>query len=141
VTKRAATHPVSYVALGSHANYFTQTTSSTKFSECLRKYLSRPELAKAMGLIRLAQARIVDRTGTARPMGPDDVTNVAPLELVPLDKPLPAWARFPGRWSEGQLLWVGRVPRSLTSRREGLGPATPKWDATSISSLWHVQSS
>jgi len=141
VTKRAATHPVSYVALGSHANYFTKTTTSTKFSECLRKYLSRPGLSKATQLIRIAQERIVDRTGTARPIGPDDVTNVAPLELVELAAPLPAWARFPGRWSEGQLLWVGRVPRSVTSRSEGLGPATPRWDTTSISSLWHVASS
>jgi hypothetical protein len=141
VTKRGGTHPVSYVALGSHANYFTKTTSSTKFSECLRKYLSRPELSTATRLIQIAQDRIVDRTGTARPLGPDDVSGVEPLELVALEPPLPAWARFPGRWSEGQLLWVGRVPRSFTSRREGLGPATPNWNATTVSSLWHVQSS
>ena len=43
VTKRATTHPVAYVALGSHANYFTNSPSSTKLTECLRNYLSRPE--------------------------------------------------------------------------------------------------
>src|SRR4051794_4025811 len=62
VTRRG-THPVAYVALGSHANYFTKATPSTKFSECMRKSLARPELARATRLIQLAQDRIVDRTG------------------------------------------------------------------------------
>jgi hypothetical protein len=141
VTKRAGTHPVAYVALGSHANHFTNTSASTKFSECLRKYLDKPGVEKATRLVRLAQDRIVDRTGTAHPLGPDDVTGVTPLELVQLGRPLPVWARFPGRWSEGQLLWVGRSPRTLTTLSQGAGPATPNWNATSIPSLWHVQSS
>ena len=141
VTKRARTHPVAYVALGSHANHFTNTTPSTKFTECLRKYLDKPGVAKATRLVQLAQDRIVDRTGTAHPLGPPDVAGVTPLELVQLAAPLPTWGRFPGRWSEGQLLWVGATPRRLTTLSQGLGPATPNWNATSISSLWHVQSS
>jgi len=141
VTKRARTHPVSYVALGSHANHFTNTTPSTKFSECLRKYLDRPGVAKATRLVQLAQDRVVDRTGTAHALGATGVEGVTPLALVQLAAPLPSWARFPGRWSEGQLLWVGSAPRTLTSLSQGAGPATPNWNATSISSLWHVQSS
>ena len=140
VTRRG-THPVAYVGLGSHANYFVKSSMSTKFSECLRKYLSRPELSRANRLIQLAQDRVVDRTGSSHPLGPEELTGVTPLELVELEAPLPAWARFPGRWSEGQLLWVGRTPHSLTSWREGLGPATPNWNGSSISSLWHVASS
>ena len=36
-----------------------------EFSECLRRYLDRPELARAKTIIRLAEDRLVDRTGTA----------------------------------------------------------------------------
>jgi hypothetical protein len=141
VTTRGGTHPVAYVALGSHANYFTSATTSTRFSECLRKYLDRPELAKAQAIIGLAQARLVDRMGSAHASGPRGMAGVAPLDLRELTSPLPDWARFPGRWSEGQLLWLGTVPRSLTSISEGSGPATPNWSATSVPSLWHIASS
>jgi hypothetical protein len=141
VSKRADTHPVAYAALGSHANYFTPTTTSTKFSECLRKYLDRPALARASALVKVAQARLVDRMGSAHPSGPDDVPGVARLRLVELGTALPDWARFPGRWSEGQLLWLGAKPRSLTSISEGAGPATPNWNATSVPAFWHVASS
>jgi hypothetical protein len=141
VTKRAQSHPVAYVALGSHANYFASAPTSTKFTECLKKYLARPELARAKTIIDLAQERLVDRMGTAHPSGPRDVAGVTQLELDELTTPLPDWARFPGRWSEGQLLWLGTVPRSLTSISEGSGPATPNWSATSIPSFWHLASS
>jgi hypothetical protein len=141
VTKRADSHPVAYVALGSHANYFTPAATSTKFSECLAKYLERPALARAKALIRLAQERLVDRMGTARPSGPSSVPGVVPLRLQQLGNALPAWAQFPGRWSEGQLLWLGAKPRSLTSISEGEGPATPNWGATAVPSFWHLASS
>jgi hypothetical protein len=141
VTKRGGTHPVDYVALGSHANYFTSATNSTKFSECLRKYLDRPELARAKSIVKLTEDRLVDRMGTAHASGPVGMNGTTPLELVELTSPLPAWASFPGRWSEGQLLWLGRVPRRLTSIMETGGPATPNWNATSIPSFWHTTSS
>jgi hypothetical protein len=141
VAKRGGTHPVDYVALGSHANYFVNSTNSTKFSECLRKTLDRTELARAKTIIRLAEDRLVDRTGTAHASGPDGLAGTAPLELVELSSPLPSWASFPGRWSEGQLLWLGRVPRRLTSLMESGGPATPNWNGTSIPSYWHSTSS
>jgi hypothetical protein len=141
VGTRAGSHPVAYVALGSHANYFTTTPTSTKFSECLKKYLARPELAKAQAIVNLAQERLVDRMGTAHASGPSVVPGVAQLQLNELTSALPGWARFPGRWSEGQLLWLGAVPRSLTSISEGSGPATPNWSATSVSASWHVASS
>ena len=31
--------------------------------------------------------------------------------FIPVDPSSVAWARFPGRWSEGQLLWLGTTPR------------------------------
>src|SRR5207247_1169375 len=125
VLKRGSTHPVDYVALGSHANYFSSTTNSTKFSECLRKYLDRPDLARARSIVRLTEERLVDRMGTAHPSGPEGLPGTTSLDLVELVKPSPAWASFPGRWSEGQLLWLGQTPHRLTSIKETGGPATP----------------
>src|SRR6266498_50807 len=141
VTKRGSTHPVDYVALGSHANYFTSSSNSTKFSECLRKYLDRSELARARSIVKLAEDRLVDRMATAHPAGPAGLAGTTPLELVELASPLPSWASFPGRWSEGQLLWLGKTPRRFTSIMETGGPATPNWNSTSIPSYWHASSS
>jgi hypothetical protein len=138
VEKRGGTHPVAYVALGSHANYFTNTPSSTRFTECLK---SGTGGATATRLAQLAQEKIVDRTGRAHPLGPPAVAGVTPLTVVPLDPASVSWARFPGRWSEGQLLWLGTTPRSFTSVSQGYGPSTPHWSSTSIPSLWHVDSS
>jgi hypothetical protein len=138
VTKRGASHPVDYVAVGSHANYFTNAPTSTKLNECRNRYL---DSARAKTLVKLAADRIVDRTGTAHVSGPAGLAGTTPLELVELKAPLPVWASFPGLWSEGQLLWIGRTPTRLTSIFENGGPVTPKWNATSIPSGWHAASS
>lgn len=138
VEKRGQTHPVAYVALGSHANYFTNQPNSTHFSECLK---SGTGSAAVQRIARLAQERVVDRTGTAHPLGPAGTAGVTPLTIIPVDPSSVSWARFPGRWSEGQLLWLGTTPREFTSVSQGFGPATPHWASTSISSLWHVESS
>jgi hypothetical protein len=122
VAKRGVTHPVDYVALGSHANYFTNSTTSTKFTDCLRTYPLR-----ARTLVKLAEDRVVDRMGTAHPSGPSGLAGVTPLELVELSQPLPGWASFPGRWSEGQLLWLGKTPRSFTSVRSSFSTSLPGW--------------
>ena len=36
VTLRGGTHPVAYVALGSHANWFTSAAANTNFGECIK---------------------------------------------------------------------------------------------------------
>jgi hypothetical protein len=141
VTKRSTTHPVAYVALGSHANYFTNSSGSTKLTECLRNYLSRTEATRAKSLIKLAEDRMIDRTGIAHPAGPAGLAGTTPLEVVELKAPLPAWTSFPGRWSEGQLLWLGRTPTKLTSIYDSGGPGTPNWNAATIPSGWHAATS
>jgi hypothetical protein len=138
VEKRGGTHPVAYVALGSHANYFTNSPSSTRFTECLKSGTGGATVTR---IARLAQEQIVDRTGTSHPLGPASVAGVTPLTVRPLDPAAVSWARFPGRWSEGQLLWLGTTPKAFTSVSQGYGPATPHWSSTSIPSLWHVESS
>jgi hypothetical protein len=141
ITTRGESHPVAYVALGSHANYFTNASTPTAFTICLRSYLSHTAVSKATRIVELAQERLVDRMGAAHASGPADVSGVTPLGVIPLAGTLPAWARFPGRWSEGQLLWVGTTPRTFTSISEGAGPATPNWNATTIPAFWHSSSS
>ena len=138
VTRRQ-THPIDYVALGSHANYFTQTTSPTQFLRCVYKNVAKADRSKARRLVGAVQSGITDRTGTAHALG-SDVQQTA-LELVDVDTALPAWGRFPGRWSEGELLWIGRTPTRFTRVRSGLGPATPHWNTTSVPALWHSDSS
>ena len=137
---RKQTHPIDYVALGSHANYFSKTSSPTQFLRCVYKNVDQADRSKARRLVSLVQSGVTDRTGDAHALGPiaDQQT---PLQLVDLDAPLPVWGRFPGRWSEGELLWIGRTPTRFTRVRSGLGPATPRWNATSVPALWHNDSS
>ena len=132
---RIGTHPVDYVALGSHANYFDKTSSPTQFLRCVYRNVAQGDRSKARRIVNAVQSGVTDRTGTAHRLGGTDA-----LRLVEL-RALPDWARFPGRWSEGELLWVGRTPTRFTRVRSGLGPATPSWNTTSIPALWHTDSS
>lgn len=133
---RTGTHPVDYVALGSHANYFDKTSSPTQFLRCVYRNVAAADRSKARRIVNAVQTSITDRTGTAHKLGGSES-----LQLIEFNAPLPNWPRFPGRWSEGELLWAGRTPTRLTRVRSGLGPGTPKWNTTSIPSLWHTDSS
>jgi hypothetical protein len=137
---RTQTHPVDFVALGSHANYFTKTSSPTQFLRCVYKNVASADRSKAHRLVNAVQNGITDRTGTTHPLG-SATGQHTPFQLIDLDGTLPTWARFPGRWSEGELLWIGRTPTRFTRVRSGLGPATPHWNSTSVPALWHTDSS
>jgi hypothetical protein len=137
VTTRGGTHPVAYVALGSHANWFSSSTSNTRFSECIKGGVTGAAATKAARLVALAQEKIVDRMGTAHPSGPSGLSGVTPLQLIEIQPATMAWARFPGRWGEGQILWLGSKPRSLTTVSQGYGAGTPRWGATTVSASWH----
>jgi hypothetical protein len=134
------THPVDYVALGSHANYFARTSSPTQFLRCVYRNVASADRSKARRIVSAVQSSATDRTGTAHPVGPTTEQQTS-LQLIDLDAAIPAWGRFPGRWSEGEFLWVGRTPTRLTRVRSGLGPATPRWNSTSVPALWHTDSS
>ena len=133
---RVGTHPVDYVALGSHANYFDKTSSPTQFLRCVYRNVAEADRSKARRIVKAVEIGITDRTGTAHRLSGTDA-----LQVVELEATLPNWARFPGRWSEGELLWVGRTPTRFTRVRSGLGPATPNWNTTLIPALWHSDSS
>lgn len=137
VTRRGATHPVAYVALGSHANWFTSSAAQTRFAECLKSGVGSAAKARLSTLIRLAQENVVDRMGAAHASGPAGLDGVTAAELVPLDPKTTSWARFPGRWGEGQIVWLGSTPRSVTTVSRGLAPGTPNWTAGTIAATWH----
>jgi hypothetical protein len=137
VTHRAGTHPVAYVALGSHAIWFSAAPADTRFGECLKSGLGAAAKRRIATLIRLAQDKIVDRMGAAHAAGPADIPGLTPLRLIPLDYAA-AWTRFPGRWGEGQIVWLGSTPRSATTISRGSAPGTPKWYAPSVSAGWHT---
>jgi hypothetical protein len=138
--QRSGTHPVGYVALGSHANYFTETSSPTQFIRCVYRNVALADRTKARLIVQTVQRGITDRTGAAHALGLPTEQHDS-LQIVELDGTLPSWARFPGRWSEGQFLWAGRNPTRFTRVRSGLGPATPKWNATAVPALWHTDAS
>jgi hypothetical protein len=94
---------------------------------------------KARRIVSAIQSRITDRTGTGHRLGGTE--QEPSLELVELAGALPTWARFPGRWSEGELLWAGRTPTRFTRVRSGPGPAAPKWNTTAVPALRHTDSS
>jgi len=137
---RSGTHPLDYVALGSHANYFDKTSSPTQFLRCVYKNVANADRTKARRIVSAVQSGITDRTGTGHILG-DPTDQQASLELVELAGALQTWARFPGRWSEGELLWAGRTPTRFTRVRSGPGPGTPKWNTTAVPALWHIDSS
>jgi hypothetical protein len=137
VTVRGGTHPVAYVALGSHANWFSPAAVDTRFAECLKSGLAGVAKTRMSTLIRLAEEKIVDRMGGAHPTGPADLPGVTPLTLIPLTPSTTNWARFPGRWGEGQIVWLGSKPRSITTVSRGLAPGTPNWFAQTVGATWH----
>ena len=83
--------PLAYVALGSHANYFTRG---------LHSFDPRFVPKDLISIIRSLGARPVDRTGPGRVLRP---------ALVRITATSPSWITFAGRWGEDQYL---HAPRS-----------------------------
>ena len=137
VTRRGGTHPVAYVALGSHANWFANSAADTRFGECLKSGLGSVAKARLATLVRLAEDKVVDRMGTAHASGPAGLPGVMPMTLIPLVRTTATWMRYPGKWGEGQIVWFGRTPRSPTTISRGSAPGTPRWFAPQVAAAWH----
>ena len=85
VSKRG-THPVDYVALGSHANYFTVRT---------HRFDPRVVEPLLISIIRQNGLAPVDHTGNGLVLRP---------RVVPITGSSPSWMTFAGFWGEGQFL-------------------------------------
>jgi hypothetical protein len=137
VAKRGATHPVAYVALGSHANWFTSSAANTHFADCLKSGLGASAKARLTTLFRLAEDKVVDRMGTSHPSGPAGLPGVTPMMLITIGTGVTPWVTFPGKWGEGQIVWLGKTPHPATTISRGAAPGTPKWFAPQIGAVWH----
>jgi hypothetical protein len=104
VPKSARTHPVVYVALGSHANYFRRGDQLMD----LRPQCYDPTGA---GILRAALPRVLDRMGSGRRV---------PTRIVRVTASSPSWMRFPGAWGETSLFHAGTDTFTY-----GTGPAGP----------------
>ena len=85
VPKRG-THPLDYVALGSHANYFT-----------VRTHRFDPRIVEPLFISIIKQNGLapVDHTGNGRVLRP---------AVIPVTTSQPGWMTFAGAWGEGQYL-------------------------------------
>jgi hypothetical protein len=109
---RRTQHPLVYVGLGSHANYFTPGAHAHDRS-CY------PEAA----LIVFDANRIVptDFTGGGALLGPRGAAGVLPVALARVRADRPAWMTFPGAWGETGYF---RAP-GIETVAFGLGPEGP----------------
>ncbi len=107
VTKRG-TRPVVYVALGSHANYFT-VGRSLLASRCW------PPVALAV--FKAYGVPLLDRTGAG--------TMIASAPIVPISASSPSWMSFAGAWGETQYV---HFPKNAPFAY-GLGPRGPAFHA------------
>jgi hypothetical protein len=115
VTKQGG-HPVVWVALGSHANYFAPTSGTPAPAACGGS-LRIPEnlVTQNKGFFDVADGRggpLVE----ARPRPPDQLLNVTGQ---------PRWLFFGGHWGEGNYLRLHLVGGRWKSVRIGDAPESP----------------
>jgi Vacuolar protein sorting-associated protein 62 len=101
--QRVGSHPRVFVALGSHANYFTPG---------VHRFDPRIVEPVIISVIRQKGLRPVDRTGKGRVIRP---------RLVPVNVTSPSWMAFAGAWGEDAYI---RVPPSEPARY-GSAPVGP----------------
>jgi hypothetical protein len=105
-TRLSDTHPVVYVALGSHANYFEPGVHQFN-SACVP--LQVQGLLRSFGLPQPA-----DVTSAEGPTAGPNVGDAAVMPVHQIDEDSPSWMSFPGTWGEQQFLHapspIGTVP-------------------------------
>jgi hypothetical protein len=111
VPKTRKTHPLVYVALGTHANYYSAGQQPIDL---------RPQCYPALGATLLHAyfpAGVFDETGRGRQVRP-------PLTVVTAAKP--QWMHFPGTWGEANFF---HGPDPVNTRVAGLAPLGPAFHA------------
>jgi hypothetical protein len=113
---RKTTHPLAYVALGSHANYFTAGPRQID----LRKQCY-PELGAA--LLRAFLSPVLEYTGNGKAYGPA-LKGVARARIIRLTAQSPQWSAFPGYWGEINLF---HAPNPIGTQIGGPSPRSPRY--------------
>jgi hypothetical protein len=111
-------HPLTFVALGSHANYF---------SPRVIQFDLRPQCYPPVGaaVLRHFLPEVLEYTGQGRRFGPR-LPGVTPASIVPITPLSPQWMAFPGSWGEENLF---HAPDPIGTRVAGPGPAGPRFHA------------
>ena len=116
VELRGGTHPVAYVALGSHASYFAPGAGPLG----LVPITCIPAFVPPLPFLQIADQVLA---------GPTDRATIHRIEDMP-------WSEFPGRWGESEYFFtpiaLGPVPAG-TAVPFGLAPASPRHQAN-----WNV---
>jgi hypothetical protein len=109
---KSGTHPVAYVAFGSHANYYAAGDQPLDLRRQCYDPVGAAILRADLGGV------VLDRLGGGR--------RLARLPLVPLTPRPPAWLAFPGAWGEANLF---HAPDPVGTRVAGAGPLGPRFHA------------
>jgi hypothetical protein len=109
VRKLGRTHPLVYVALGSHANYFEPGPHPLELTPACY-----PPLGAA--ILRSYLPEVLDRTARGPMLGP------AAVRVVPITGAAPEWMRFPGAWGEAQFF---HAPEPVGTTVAGPAPEGP----------------
>ena len=114
------THPVVHVAIGSHANLFSQGSQPVDPSCIPAQAL---QILQANGL-----PAPVDRSGAGPAYGPASVAGVTPTALRRMGSAKTPWMAFAGTWGEDQ---VFHAPPPIGTVALGTSPASP-----ALTQLW-----
>ena len=118
VEKRDETHPVAYVGLGSHANFFAPGAGPLGLIPL--SPLCIPAVIPPLPFLQIADQVLA---------GPTTKTSIHKIEGMP-------WSEFAGRWGESEYFFtpiaLGPVPAG-TAVPFGLAPASPPFQAS-----WNV---
>ncbi|MGH3078652.1 MAG: hypothetical protein ACRDPZ_10770 [Gaiellaceae bacterium] len=136
VAKSAAegTHPVAYVALGSHANYFAPGAGPLGAIPINPACIPPPVVAVLPpAFLQVVVDQVLDGTATGAVVGPPDSgtehATIHRIEGAP-------WSDFGGRWGESEYFFtpipLGPIPAGAAP--VGLGPASPANQAN-----WSIQ--
>lgn len=105
--KARTQHPKVYVALGSHANYFSTQTRATRPLQCVWKPVTQHQSLAMLKVLGERVYKIVDQMGRKHELGPKG-TAATETRLIEISAPAPRWTRFKGYWSEGNIVFLKR---------------------------------
>jgi hypothetical protein len=111
---RKGTHPVAYVAKGSHANYFTAGVQRADALDA--KLVAACFTSELVAIYKAYKVPLVDHTARGRTVRP---------RVVPVTATAPGWMRFRGTWGEDRYIGFPDVDPF----RNGAGPVGPAFHA------------
>jgi hypothetical protein len=116
---RGSTHPVVFVGIGSHANYFGSGTHAIA-TQCIP-----PQAIQILQQHGLPLPVDYSHPGTA--YGPNETDGVIPTGVIGVTSVAPEWMRFIGTWGEYQYF---HAPSPINTVASGFSPPSPPQSGT-----------